>query len=45
MRRPSYEILIKLAHTFDITVDYILEIENKAHLNLSDLSDAEKSDF
>ena len=43
MRRPSYEILIKLAHIFNVTVDYLLGVENKTHLDLSGLSIAEKN--
>lgn len=43
MRRPSYEILIKLAHIFNVSVDYLLGVENKTHLDLSGLSIAEKN--
>ena len=41
-RRPSYEILIKYARIFHVSTDYILGIERRDYLDISDLSDKEK---
>ncbi len=38
-RCPSPEVLIKLARIFHVTTDYILGIETKQFLNVSDLND------
>lgn len=43
MRRPSYEILVKIAHTFNVTTDFLLGVESKATLDLSGLTIAEKN--
>lgn len=41
-RRPSYEILVKYARIFHVSTDYILGIERRDYLDISDLSDKEK---
>ena len=38
-RYPSPQVLIKLASVFRVTTDYLLGIENKKILDVSDLSD------
>ena len=38
-RYPSYDVLIKIAHIFHVTTDYLLDIERKRLINVSDLSD------
>ena len=38
-RYPSYDVLIKIAHIFHVTTDYLLDIERKRFINVSDLSD------
>ncbi len=42
-RRPSYEMLIKLAHLFHVSTDYLLGIEQKNQLDLSGLTKAERT--
>lgn len=42
-RYPSYETLIKLAHLFHVTTDYLLGVEQKNQLDLSGLTTAEKT--
>ena len=37
-RSPSPEILIKLSHIFHVSVDYLLGLERKRMLDVSDLS-------
>lgn len=38
-RYPSYDVLVKLAHIFHVTTDYLLDIEKTRILDVSDLSD------
>ncbi|MCI6914203.1 MAG: helix-turn-helix domain-containing protein [Lachnospiraceae bacterium] len=38
-RYPSYDVLVKLAHIFHVTTDYLLDIEKSRILDVSDLSD------
>ena len=38
-RFPSYDVLIKIAHTFHVTTDYLLDIERRRVLDVSDLSE------
>ena len=38
-RFPSYDVLIKIARTFHVTTDYLLDIERAKILNVSDLCD------
>lgn len=38
-RYPSYDVLIRIAHIFHVTTDYLLDIERKRLINVSDLSD------
>ena len=37
-RAPSSEVLIKLAGTFQVTTDYLLGLETRIFLDVSDLS-------
>lgn len=41
MRYPSYEILIHLSMLFGVSTDYLLGIENRHYLDISDLSTEE----
>lgn len=38
-RFPSYDVLIKIARTFHVTTDYLLDIERRRVLDVSDLSE------
>jgi transcriptional regulator with XRE-family HTH domain len=38
-RYPSYDVLVKIAHTFHVTTDYLLDFEQKRTLDVSDLTD------
>lgn len=38
-RYPSYDILVKIARTFHVTTDYLLDVERKRTLDVSDLSE------
>lgn len=41
-RRPSYEMLIKVARLFNVTTDYLLGLEQKKQLDLSGLTIAQQ---
>lgn len=41
MRYPSYEILIRLSTLFEVSTDYLLGIEDRRYLDISELSDQE----
>ena len=41
IRLPSYEVLIKIATLFGVTVDYLLCLDDKRFLDISGLSDEE----
>ena len=41
IRLPSYEVLIRIANLFGVTVDYLLCRENKRFVDISDLSNEE----
>lgn len=41
IRLPSYEVLIRLADVFGVTVDYLLCRQNKRFLDITELSDDE----
>lgn len=41
-RRPSYEILIKYASIFHVSSDYLLGIEKRDYIDVTDLSAQEK---
>lgn len=43
LRRPSYEVLIQLARIFNVTTDYLLGVEQKSGVDLSGLTDSEKT--
>lgn len=38
-RYPSYDVIVKIAHTFHVTTDYLLDVERKRVLDVSDLSE------
>lgn len=38
-RYPSYDVLIRIAHVFHVTTDYLLDIERKRVIDVSDISD------
>lgn len=38
-RYPSYDVLVKIARTFHVTTDYLLDIERNRIIDVSDLSD------
>lgn len=38
-RFPSYDVLIKIARTFHVTTDYLLGVERKRMIDVSDLSE------
>ena len=38
-RYPSYDVLVKIAHTFHVTTDYLLDMEKSRTLDVSDLTD------
>ena len=42
-RFPSYDVLIKIARTFHVTTDYLLNLERTRVINVSDLSDEQIS--
>ena len=40
-RYPSYDVLVKMAHLFHVTTDYLLDIEKVRVLDVSNLSEDE----
>lgn len=38
-RSPSYDVLIKIARIFNVTTDYLLDVERERVLNVSDLTE------
>lgn len=38
-RFPSYDVLVKIAYTFHTTTDYLLDIQRKRVIDVSDLSE------
>lgn len=38
-RFPSYDVLVKIAHTFRVTTDYLLDVDPLRTLDVSDLSE------
>lgn len=38
-RYPSYDVLVNIAHTFHVSTDYLLDIEKKRTLDVSNLSE------
>ncbi len=42
-RRPSYEILIKLARLYQVTADYLLGMDQKGTVDLSGLTMEERT--
>lgn len=43
LRMPSYDILISISKIFRVTTDYLLGVENKKEVDLSGLTEEEKS--
>lgn len=41
IRLPSFEVMVRIADLFGVTVDYLLGREDRRFLDISDLSDAE----
>lgn len=40
-RYPSYDVLVKMAHLFHVTTDYLLDIEKVRMIDVSNLTDEE----
>lgn len=38
-RYPSYDVLVKIARVFHVTTDYLLDVEKRRMLDVSDLSE------
>ena len=38
-RYPSYDVLVKMAHLFHVTTDYLLDIEKVRMIDVSNLTD------
>lgn len=41
IRLPSYEVLVRIADTFGVTIDYLLCRQDKRFLDISDLNEEE----
>lgn len=41
MRYPSYDVLIKLAATFGVSTDYLLGLDKKKTIDITDLNEEE----
>jgi len=42
-RYPSYDVLIRIAHIFHTTTDYLLDVEKRIVIDVSGLSDEDIS--
>lgn len=40
-RYPSYDILVKMAHLFHVTTDYLLDVDKNRMIDVSNLSEEE----
>lgn len=40
-RSPSYEVLVRLAHIYHVSCDYLLGMTDKRNIDVTGLSDAE----
>lgn len=38
---PSIEMLVKISHFFSVSTDYLLELDNRRYLEVTDLTDRE----
>lgn len=43
LRMPSYDVMISIARIFKVTTDYLLGVEQKQEIDLSGLTDEEKT--
>jgi len=43
MRMPSYQVLLKIARFFNVTIDYLLGLSDDNFLNTSGLTDKQNS--
>ena len=43
IRLPSYDVLIKIARLFGVTIDYLLCLENRRFIDISTLSEEESA--
>jgi len=41
LRQPSFDVLIRLALLYGVTTDYLLCVDSKRYLDISELSDRE----
>ena len=42
-RYPSYDVLVKIAHVFHVTTDFLLDIDRHCVIDVSELSEAQIS--
>ena len=42
-RFPSYDVLIKISRIFHVTTDYLLGVERKYTIDISDLSESDRA--
>ncbi len=42
-RYPSYDVLVKIAHVFHVTTDFLLDVDRKKVIDVSNLTDSQIS--